>query len=210
MNPAAMDDAVVVKLGGSLHGDTSLVRWLDALLADPGARYVVVPGGGPFADQVRRSQAEYGFDDPTAHRMALLAMDQYGLMLCALAAAAEPCPAPEQFAGAWRRSRLPVWLPSALLEGQAGLAPDWTVTSDTIAAWLAHRIGARGLVLVKSCPLAHHEAHSAASLDALSAAGVVDAAFAKTMIGKRFPVMLVHRDNAAALPGLARELRCRD
>ena len=33
---------------------------------------IVVPGGGPFADAVRASQAEIGFDDAAAHEMAML------------------------------------------------------------------------------------------------------------------------------------------
>ena len=74
----------IVKIGGSLAaGPAALGRWLLALEAGR-RRVVVVPGGGPFADTVRSAQAELGFDDSTAHRMALLAMEQYGMALCAL------------------------------------------------------------------------------------------------------------------------------
>src|SRR5262249_34381680 len=55
---------------------SNLKNWIDAVAAGAG-RVVVVPGGGPFADAVRTAQARMGFDDRAAHRMALLAMDQY-------------------------------------------------------------------------------------------------------------------------------------
>ncbi len=144
---------VVVKLGGSLVGDASLRRWLEALQDCDAARWVVVPGGGPFADAVRAAQIACRFDDSVAHAMALLAMDQCAHLLCGLAPRAAPCASRAQFDAAWAASRLPVWLPSAMLGASDDLARSWDVTSDTIAAWLAHRVGARGLLLVKSCPL---------------------------------------------------------
>jgi len=48
------------------------------------------------------------------------------------------------------------------------------VTSDSLAAWLAARISAARLVLVKACAIAPHATRDAR---ALAAAGVVDASF---------------------------------
>src|SRR3546814_1733087 len=73
----------VVKLGGSLAGGPELTGWLDALAAGGGS-IVLVPGGGPFADAVRTMQRRWSFGDATAHHLALLAMEQYGLMLAGL------------------------------------------------------------------------------------------------------------------------------
>ena len=70
----------VVKLGGSLceqAPETSPLRdWLDLLVCEGAGRVVIVPGGGKFADAVRGAQAQWCFDDLTAHNMALLAMSQ--------------------------------------------------------------------------------------------------------------------------------------
>ncbi|MFM8330064.1 MAG: hypothetical protein ACKN9T_00055, partial [Candidatus Methylumidiphilus sp.] len=68
----------VVKLGGSLANSPHLPHWLNALAKTDS---LIVPGGGPFANQVRRSQETWGFDDHVAHRMAILAMEQYGTMM---------------------------------------------------------------------------------------------------------------------------------
>ncbi|MCG8046554.1 MAG: hypothetical protein N0C89_17320 [Candidatus Thiodiazotropha endolucinida] len=72
----------VVKLGGSLFNSADLRDWL-AVLAKAGS-LVIVPGGGPFADQVRLAQRLWQIDDSSAHLMALLAMEQFGRMLCGL------------------------------------------------------------------------------------------------------------------------------
>lgn len=160
----------VIKVGGSLTGDPGLPQWLAALAGHRNA--VVVPGGGPFADTVRTSQARWGFDDATAHHMALLAMTQYGLQLCAL----EPRLCAAADSGAIHRTleygRVPVWIPERMAAAEPTLARDWSVTSDSLAAWLADRLGADGLLLIKSAPGPYPE-----TPEALAAAGLVDAAF---------------------------------
>jgi aspartokinase-like uncharacterized kinase len=144
---------VVVKLGGSLAAHPSLAHWLRELKHSAAGRYAVVPGGGPFADTVRAAQAVWRFSDPVAHWMAIGAMDQFGQMLCGIEAGLVACSTVLQIQDAWASERLPVWLPTHLMRGRSDLAHGWEVSSDTIAAWLAHTLGARGLLLVKSCDL---------------------------------------------------------
>src|ERR1700740_2356469 len=76
----------VVKLGGSLASKPQRSAWLDTLV-NWGGPLLLVPGGGPFADCVRKAQSAMGFDDVTAHRLALIAMGQYGIALAAYSGA---------------------------------------------------------------------------------------------------------------------------
>ena len=78
----------VVKLGGSLIGDASLPEWLELLAQVGGGRVTIVCGGGSFADEVRRAQARWAFDDLSAHNMAVLAMAQTAWLLRGLQPAA--------------------------------------------------------------------------------------------------------------------------
>ena len=142
-------DGCVVKLGGSLAFAPALTDWLAALAAGRG-RAVLVPGGGPFADQVREAQRRRPFDDTTAHRMALLAMEQYGLMLCALHPALRPAGSLAAIGRLRRQGLVPVWLPTAMALGRPEIAESWDVTSDSLAAWLAGALRLKDLVLVKS------------------------------------------------------------
>ena len=137
----------VVKIGGGLYDSPKLAKVVQRL-SDFSAPALVVPGGGPFADQVRAAQKRWGFDDRRAHAMALLAMRQYGYLLAALGEL-----------DTHERIELPaasgasqIWLPDEnSLSGD--LAANWEVTSDSIAAWLAGETGADWLVLIKPLPL---------------------------------------------------------
>ncbi|MDQ7029089.1 MAG: hypothetical protein Q9O62_04600 [Ardenticatenia bacterium] len=145
-----MFDALV-KVGGSLCTQAALrssaTAW--AALATE-YRLLVLPGGGPFADQVRAVDTHFRLSDSAAHWMAILAMDQYGYLLADvipgailvrdLSAAADACAA----------GRLPVLAPSALLVRADPLPHSWQVTSDSLAAWLAEYTDIRLLVLLKA------------------------------------------------------------
>lgn len=164
---------LVVKLGGSLLGTPELQAWLDMLATQSDGRVVIVPGGGVFADAVRAAQKTGGFDDATAHHAALLAMDQYGLVLRgmqpALATAASELEISER---SWQHRAI-VWLPSQMVLADDEIPENWNVTSDSLAAWLAEKIGADGLVLVKHPDTVNQEF----SLQRLMGEGMLDAAF---------------------------------
>lgn len=179
----------VIKLGGSLSYDAGLRPWLDALASMGGGRIIIVPGGGPFADLVRDAQQHWEFDDEAAHRMALLAMQQNGLLLAALCPALLPAESEEDLRAVLTRGRTALWLPQSLTAGNAELEASWNVSSDSIAAWLAQRMNAERLILVKSCsvPPPPVDAH------ALSAAGSVDRAFPEFARGACFDTLLLEK-----------------
>ncbi|HEY5388241.1 MAG TPA: amino acid kinase [Thermoleophilia bacterium] len=144
-----MIDAVV-KVGGSLGRGACLAE-LGARLVELGRtkRLLVVPGGGAFADVVREYDARFGLRPSTAHWMAVLAMDQYGHLLadlvpgCALVRTLGE-------ARAWlAHEGVSVLLPSEPLRHADTLPHSWSVTSDSIAAWLTGQVGAGLLVLLK-------------------------------------------------------------
>jgi 5-(aminomethyl)-3-furanmethanol phosphate kinase len=171
----------VVKLGGSLAESERLAQVLE-LVANARTPIAVVPGGGAFADAVRRAQSDYGFSDASAHRMALLAMHQTGLMLAALQPRLKPV---ETLAGLKRiagGARIPVWLPLKLVERDGRITADWSTTSDGLAARLAQRLGRAPVVLVKSCRIP-----KGASVAALAREGIVDPTFAAIVDRARLP-----------------------
>jgi 5-(aminomethyl)-3-furanmethanol phosphate kinase len=106
---------------------------------------VVVPGGGSFADEVRRADRRFRLGDSAAHWMAILAMDQYGHLLTELAPLATVVRSRRELAP----GRLNVLAPSAWLRRADPLPHSWDVTSDSIAAWFAGALGIRRLLLVK-------------------------------------------------------------
>jgi aspartokinase-like uncharacterized kinase len=185
----------VVKLGGSLAHSPKLEDWLDLLAAHGGGRVVIVPGGGPFADLVRDAQERWRFDEASAHRMALLAMDQYGLMLAGMQPELVVAQAAETMHAALRNARVPVWLPTRMLEQATDVEPGWQVTSDSLAAWLATRLSAERLILVKSCALPP----APVSAERLAGSGIVDAAFPHYARNACFELMLLNREQPGSM-----------
>lgn len=167
----------VVKLGGSLAASDDLPRWLEALA---GSNVVIVPGGGPFADQVREAQGRWRFDDRTAHVMAILAMAQYGHLLCGLQPRLCSATRFDEIAALIAEGHSVVWLPNPAQLPESEIPASWDVTSDSLAAWLAGRLGAERLLLVKSAAIPAGEM----ALARLVEEGVVDGAFAGFVAGE--------------------------
>jgi 5-(aminomethyl)-3-furanmethanol phosphate kinase len=161
----------VVKLGGSLAFSDALKPWLDALHECAG-HVVVVPGGGPFADAVRAAQPKMGFDDRAAHHMALIAMEQYGRALVGLGTGLTLAGSIAAIGRAVRDGHVPVWAPARMALCAKDVPSSWDMTSDSLAAWLAGKIGARLVLLVKQVagPFSAHD---------LVVRGIVDPLFAR-------------------------------
>ncbi len=149
----------------------ALLPWLQRLAL---ANVILVPGGGPFADQVRQAQAASPFDDSTAHAMALLAMSQYGLMLTGLCPQLKRAHTLEEIRQSYKQGTTAVWLPDLTLLHQADIPHSWDVTADSLALWLADRLAVSHLLLVKSTD--HTPPHN--RLSDWMAAGIIDTAFA--------------------------------
>lgn len=168
----------VVKLGGSLLGTPELPLWLDVLARHGDGRVVIVPGGGIYADAVRDAQRCAGFSDRAAHRMALLAMEQYAFTLealqPALATAASELEISER---SWQHRGI-IWLPAKMVLADDSIPQSWDVTSDSLAAWLAKKLNATRLILVK-----HEAVVAGMPLNQMVAAGVLDPAFAEFAAG---------------------------
>jgi 5-(aminomethyl)-3-furanmethanol phosphate kinase len=162
----------VVKLGGSYAFSSALKSWIDAVAACAG-RVVVVPGGGPFAETVRVAQPKMGFDDRAAHEMALLGMEQYGCALASLGAGWRLAASAEAIRDALREGGVPVWSPTPMLRDANDVPWSWDVTSDSLAAWLAGRIGAKRVLLVKQLEPSPGRLRAAD----LVADGIIDPAF---------------------------------
>jgi aspartokinase-like uncharacterized kinase len=191
----------VVKLGGSLAAGDDIRSWLSALAQQAARRCILVPGGGGFADTVRSMQARHGFSDRAAHRMALMAMAQYAIMLADLEPILMPCATEHALRDALDAGRLPIWLPDEMVLADPAIPEDWRVTSDSLAAWLAQRVGARRLVLIKSAPPPPPPLSPAR----LATLGLVDPAFPGFTTGRVFDIAYLgpgdeHR-LAAALAG---------
>jgi 5-(aminomethyl)-3-furanmethanol phosphate kinase len=185
----------VIKLGGSLAMAAELRPWLAVIADTPGPPRVVVPGGGPFADAVRAAQERWRFDDRVAHRMALLAMHQYGLMLTGLEPTLRPAETVETIRAECTARHVPVWLPYTMVAKRDDIEASWEVTSDSLALWLASALGAERLIMVKSAVLPVQPT----SIGVLTEAGILDGAFSRYAQAFAGEILCMQRSEHAAL-----------
>jgi aspartokinase-like uncharacterized kinase len=176
---------IVVKLGGSLFDTPELIAWMQSLAVySKQIPIVIVPGGGPFADQVRTADIYYNLKDKTAHQMALLAMKQFGLLLADIEPTAKLINQNEKVTSA-----LSIWLPDDSLLAESKLPHSWDISSDSIALWLASKLAAQQLLLVKRSQTA------TSSITQLTSNSIIDAGFSKLFASNKIDTKILHYAN---------------
>jgi len=176
VNPRRACD-LVLKVGGSALDLPALPGRLSSLLRTlrkDGRRIVLLAGGGSAADIVRRWDRRFHFGEEKSHRLALAAMALNGLFLGTVVKGTQPARDRRGLRNAWKAGRVPILDPGAFLDAEEAGFPHalphrWSATSDSVAAWIAARLGARELLLVKSAPPAE-----GATIRELAASGYVD------------------------------------
>ena len=142
----------VVKVGGSLAQNPAILRGLCSRLSEYARDYkiVVVPGGGRFADVVREYDEGFSLSQTTSHKMAILGMDQYAIMLADITPGSRLVSTIKEIGEFYKTGAAQIFLPSRLMFEENPLENSWDVTSDSIAAYVANQLGAIKLILVTS------------------------------------------------------------
>ena len=140
----------IIKIGGSLAEDPESLKTLCQELSVLAKihRILITPGGGKFADIVREFDQTFSLSDIIAHRMAILAMDQFGLFLSNITPSSCVSYALEKAERLSASGTLPILLPSRLMFCKDPLEHSWDATSDSIAAYIAGVLHAKKLILV--------------------------------------------------------------
>lgn len=141
---------ILLKIGGSLSCEPIKLRALMKRLDEFSKTYplVIVPGGGEFADTVRKFDKVFSLDRHTSHKMAILAMDQYGLLLSDLSANSAVVRTLDDAKVKANSGKLPIFLPSQVMFAEDPLENSWDVTSDSITLYIAHKLQAEKVLFV--------------------------------------------------------------
>ena len=155
-----MHKTIIIKIGGSLmvQDDGKILRQIGNIISGYSFEHpvLIVAGGGPFADTVRRYGEQFVLSEKTCHFMALSAMDQYAFLLnetisgSVLTDLSNRGSLPTTI---FTHPQLPqILLCSAFLRQICAndLPHSWDVTSDSIALYLAKLMDISMLVILKS------------------------------------------------------------
>ena len=149
---------IVLKLGGSLMHSKELLVWLENIFSRTRDNIIiVVPGGGEFAENIREAQRQLNFNNKIAHKMALLAMWQYGYFLTGINADIKILKNTKTLCLDKNISGSFLWLPDDLLENISEITGNWDFSSDSISLWLATYLTADKLVIVKSKKIIYNQ-----------------------------------------------------
>jgi aspartokinase-like uncharacterized kinase len=183
----------VVKLGGSLLGSPELTSWLETLVKISDGKVLIVPGGGMFADAVRQAQEASLINDAVAHHLALLAMDQFGLLLAGMNPGLVTASSELEIAERGWQHRGIVWLPSRMVLADENIPKNWHVTSDSLSAWVANKMGYEQLVLVKSKDITAYSKAAPIAMQTLIADELIDNAFAEFSAKSNAQIWLLNK-----------------
>lgn len=183
----------VIKLGGSLLGAPELAHWLEVFVKFSDGNVVIVPGGGLFANSVREAQQISNASDEVAHRLALLAMDQFGILLAGLNPNLVTASSELELAERGWQHRGIVWLPSKMALADSTIPQNWQVTSDSLSAWIANKLGAEQLILVKSKSLLTYQKGAPSKLQHLVDDELIDSQFVNFSAGKNFQSWVLNK-----------------
>lgn len=144
-----MNIDAVVKIGGSLIKEPSNFRLLLKELSTLALSHVilVVPGGGELADLIRTLDQHFKLKAETSHRMALFTQDILAFLISDLlenAVLVNDLDALPEDLGV-----LYIFQPAKLVIEEDTLPNSWSVTSDSVAAWIATKVQASQLILIK-------------------------------------------------------------
>lgn len=169
---------LVAKVGGSLLNWSGLPDALTTFLdRNRGRRLVLVVGGGETVDVIRALDQIHALGERASHQLALRAMDLTAHCLAAMIPGLIVVDAITDLPPLWSLFAIPVLAPRRFLDQEDQSVSDplphsWSVTSDSIAARLADRLGADSLVLLKST-----EAPASIDRSEAAALGLVDPSF---------------------------------
>lgn len=144
----------VIKLDGDLLHEPAapdgLRYWLSMLATFGGGRVAIVAGAGAFAEPVRLAQQQWGLNDLTAHNMLVLAMAQGAEMLHALEPRLRLARQEGEIRRALHGGACAVWQPYGALRDAPDLLTSAGFDTDYLTLWLAHRLNAERVVVVRA------------------------------------------------------------
>ena len=133
----------VVKIGGSLFPEhaVELAKQLE------NTDSVIILGGGEFANLIRRYDSEMGFSDEANHWTAIDCMDIIAKLVNDKVESTKLAYSIDEVNEISDDGFTPIFIVSEFLKSEDPFECSWDVTSDSIAAYVAHTLNANLLIV---------------------------------------------------------------
>ena len=133
----------VVKIGGSLFPDYA-IKLANEL---KNTNSLIVLGGGEFANLIREYDRQMKFSDEVTHYTAIDCMDIIAKLVCDKVESAKLAYTLKEAEKIAENNLTPIFIVSDFLKKQDPFECSWDVTSDSIAAYIAHSLNANLLIV---------------------------------------------------------------
>ena len=191
---------VVVKIGGSLQSSSYIKRWIKTIEFEFDNSFLLIFGGGKYADQVRKEQKIKHYDDYQAHILAINAMKCLTEdHLCYLRNFTQ-LRSIEDIKKNYKKRKLLIWIPSIEEVLKLNISSNWDSTSDSIALSIANKINAP-VLLVKSIKLNKKNFLNNFFLKQ----NIVDKDFSKNYVSSEQKISIVSRGNSYKLKKICKD-----
>ena len=124
---------VVVKIGGSLQSTKYIKQWLDSIRINRSTSFLIIFGGGKYANKIREEQKIKKYNDYEAHKLAIDAMRRLAFDNLKNLKDFEVINSLEDIKKNNKKRKLMIWMPSVKEINEFNIPLNWSATSDTIA-----------------------------------------------------------------------------
>ena len=133
----------VVKIGGSLFPDYAI----DLAKKLENTSSLIILGGGEFANLIRKYDGEQNFSDEVNHWTAIDCMDIIAKLVNDKVKSARLAYSIDEIGEIAGEGFTPIFVVSEFLKAEDPFECSWDVTSDSIAAYVAHLLNANLLIV---------------------------------------------------------------
>ena len=143
----------IFKIGGRILDNskdlTTTVAQLTQLYEDQIIKKIIlIPGGGTISNFIRELYNEFQINDELAHWMAIYSMNYNGIILNKKFPHLNLFDNLDQLKK--KKSFIVVFLPYEYIKSNDALPHNWNVTSDSIALYIAYKLGVKECFLIKN------------------------------------------------------------
>ena len=144
--------SIIVKIGGKIlenkeNLESTIAQFKHICENDNVQKIIIIPGGGTYANFLRKIDEKISIGDELSHWMAIFAMNCNGIEL------SQKYNDIKFFdnLGELKKSneRIAVFLPYDFINQRDELPHIWDVTSDSITVYIAHHLGLKDCFLIK-------------------------------------------------------------
>ncbi|MDG2171999.1 MAG: hypothetical protein P8L38_04500 [Gammaproteobacteria bacterium] len=140
---------VVVKIGGSLQSTQYIKKWIHEIKLNRNTSFLLVFGGGSYAEKIRKDQITRRYHDQEAHKRAIYAMRDFTKDYLNELRDFVTINKLSSIKKNYKKRKLLVWMPSVDEVNSFDIPLNWDATSDSIALEIAKKTNSP-LLVVKS------------------------------------------------------------